>query len=222
MPAGEVRYTTAYSSDTTAVQGATTLIKTVDVNTANKVVSASNINVNTLLAFDATSDGGRVTSKENLLIDGAGEQTTSASSASLCPFINNDNSFNPPFCNIVQMGSEIDVTSASISTSAKERFVSNTGSYPVTMDYSISGSGLNPGTGTSYALGSIGASMAAHLQEGLMLNITPYNPEAEIQPSIFVSTKSEDTTYSESSSATGTISRFAKSMHYQSGLSLVP
>lgn len=122
---------------------------------------------------------------------------------------------------MIQMGSKVDVSQASVSTSAGGRFVSATTDLPVAMDYSINGKGISSTGVTPYATGSMSAFINAHLQEGRMLNITPYNPEALEQPAGFIPGKATDISYSESTSATGMIKQFSKDMYYQSGKRLL-
>jgi hypothetical protein len=220
IPHGEVRYTSTYSADLNAVEGSTTLVKQVGLDTGNIVGNNNNIDVNTVLTFVTSEGPGRATSEEVLLIYGAGAQTTTAGT-SLCPYAAGDSPFAPPFCSLVQMGSKIDVLSASVTTSADGRFVSATTDIPVAMDYSINGKGVSAGGVTPYAEGLMSAFMGARLQDGRMQNITPYNPEVVDQPAGFIPVKSADISYSESTSATGLIGQFAKDMHYQSGKRLL-
>ncbi|MCU0632311.1 MAG: hypothetical protein MUC66_04965 [Methanolinea sp.] len=216
IPPGEVRYTAGYTATALAAQGTTHLTRMIDVDTGNKAGNEENIGVTTHLAFLAENGLGRVTSDEDLLIDAAGTHTT-AESSTLCPFAMDDSLFIPPFCNVVQMGSSIDLSQGSISTSAGARFVSKSNDVPVTMDYSITGEGISSAGIPPYASGSMSAYIHAHLQEGRMVDITPFNPDAPPDtPRGFVPIQSADVTYSESTSAVGAIKLFTKEMHYQS------
>jgi hypothetical protein len=215
IPRGETRYIAGYSAGTMADQGTTTLARVVAADTGTMAGNGDNIDATTHLAFISNSGQGRVISREDLLIDATGAHTTVAGT-SICPFMGTDGGFAAPFCNIVQMGSEIDVSQASVSTSAGGRFVSDTDRSPVTMDYTISAGGPSPDR-TSYAAGSMRAFMNARLQEGRMENITPYNPDAIDQPAGFSPGKASDLAYSESTFSTGEIDAFFKDMHYQSG-----
>ena len=220
IPPGEVRYTAGYNANIMAVRGTTTLVKTMNINTANKVGNQQNINANTVLSFIA-GDGGRATATEDILLDGAGAQTTTANKI-LCPFTPAEQGpFFPPFCNIIQSGSAVDISAGSVSTQASERFVSASADVPVSQAYSITGQGITQSQGTSPATGSMSAYLKAHLQDGRMFDITPVNPEAIDQPEGFVPGKASDIVYSETSSADGLISRFSKSVWYQSGISLI-
>ncbi len=216
VPPGEIRYSAGYTADTIAVQGETTLSKTVGVDTANRVADGSNIATNTLLTFVA-ADTGRATSNEEILVDGVGTHTTSLDKI-LCPFGTSSGPFFPPFCTIVQSGSSVDVTIASVATSASERFVAATADVPVVQAYSINGKGITTSPGQSEATGLMNAFGRVHIQEGRMNQFTVFNPNAVEQPGVFQFDKSEDITYTQSASASGLIGSFAQSFAYQDGV----
>jgi len=217
VPPGEVRYTAGYSAITLAAQGTTHQTRMVDVDIANKAGNDNNIDINTHLAFVAENPFGRVISDEDLLIDAAGTHTT-AESPTLCPYTIVESLFIPPFCNVVQMGSSIDLSQGSVTTSAGARFVSESSTSPVTMDYSIAGGGISSSERGNSMTGSMSSYIRAHLQEGRMAEITPFNPDAPPDtPRGFVPVQSADDTYSESTTARGAIALFAKEMHFLSG-----
>ncbi|MDD1718575.1 MAG: hypothetical protein LUQ25_00815, partial [Methanoregulaceae archaeon] len=140
--------------------------------------------------------------------------TTSADKI-LCPFGTAAGPFFPPFCNVVMSGSKVDVSLASVSTSASERFVAATADVPVVQAYSISGKGVTSSEGSADAIGSMSAFMTAHLQDGRVLNLTEVDgfPDIEYRP-----VKAEDISYSNSVSASGIIKAFGQSYTYQSGI----
>ncbi|MDD1719014.1 MAG: hypothetical protein LUQ25_03045, partial [Methanoregulaceae archaeon] len=119
-------------------------------------------------------------------------------------------------------GSRVDVSLASVSTSASERFVAATADVPVVQAYSISGKGVTSSEGTADAIGSMSAFMNAHLQDGRMINVTPTSREILIitMPGVSVwdPVKSEDISYSNSVSASGIIKAFSNAYTYQSGI----
>ena len=84
------------------------------ISTANKTADEDNIAADRLVTFTG-GDGGRMTTSEDILIDGAGAQTVSANQV-CCPFAGAENPFFPPFCNIVMSGSSADISTGSIST----------------------------------------------------------------------------------------------------------
>ncbi len=157
---GQVVYTTAYSEDTTALSGDTTYIKSMSVNTGNKVISQSNLKAEKTVTFDGI-EAGQLISSENLMLDGVG-QLDFTNRRMLCPFAAADSTFIPAFCNIVQTGSSVDVTTGKLVTSTSEGFVAATADVPVTVAHSIS----LTGTGSTPASGSATAYIKMHIQEG--------------------------------------------------------
>jgi hypothetical protein len=197
---GEVQYTTGYNQNVMAVSGLTQFNKAFSVDTANKIADASNVKVATNVQFIAV-DTGRMTFSEDILLDGVGNASETAG-AMLCPFGPSSSEFIPDFCNIVQMGSSMDVTLVSAETSAADRFVAATADVPNVVTYSIAAKGLTVGNQTVPAIGTVSAFMKAHIMEAR-------GDSAD---------KSEDLTYSETSTASGLINSFSKSMSYMDGM----
>jgi hypothetical protein len=200
----QIVYTTAYDASTVAQAGTTTFVKTMAVDTRNKVIGQSNVNADTAVTFIATADGGNIVGSENLLIDGAGNYTT-ASDRMLCPFAAATGNVIPQYCNIVQAGSKYDLTVGSVTTAADDRFVGTDATNPVVLNYAINVKPYGTTAGQIPAIGSAMAYVKAHIQEG-RTNTT---------------VKDEDLTYSETSAVTGTISSFQKVIAYQSGKALL-
>ena len=209
---GQVVYTTAYSEDTSAVNGATTYIKSMSVNTGNRVISQSNLKADKTVTFNGI-EAGQLISSENLMLDGAG-QLDFTNNRMLCPFAAADSTFIPAFCNIVQTGSSVDVTTGKLVTSTSEGFVAATADVPVTVAHSIS----LTGTGSTPASGSAAAYIKTHTQEGRTKLIIVF---PELGAKVYTQDKTQDLTYSETTSVSGTIPMFAKTMNYQSGKLLV-
>jgi hypothetical protein len=208
LTADEVQYTAGYTEATLAVQGVTSYTKTTAIDTANKIADKNNIAANKIVTFIAANEQGRMTSSEDILVDGAGNQTTDANKI-LCPFGQQASGYFPPFCNVVMSGSKVDVSLASISTSASERFVAATADVPVVQAYSISGKGVTSSEGSADAIGSMSAFMTAHLMDGRMV---PTGVDE------WTAYKAEDISYSNSVSASGIIKAFSQSYTYQSGI----
>ena len=106
----------------------------------------------------------------------------------------------PAFCNIIEVGSDVDVTLASLTTAADERHVMASSDPAVEVDYSIKMTGF----GDVPAMGSADAYINAHIQEAR-------TGEDD-------ALKAEDVAYSEYSSAAGDITLFQKVIGYQSGV----
>ena len=212
---GETRYTVGYSEATSAVNGALVYAKSSAVSTADQLVDQNNIDTSKTATF-VGGDGGRMTSAEEGLIDGAG-QLDFTSSSILCPFASQDSEYLPPFCNIAKMGSSVDVSLVSLVTSTNERSVAATADTPAELQHSIAVSGI----GTAPAIGSADASMNVHIQEG-RAGITGSGyalvNEHVYDVGILQLSKTEDLAYSESSTASGEIAQFGKTMDYRSGV----
>jgi hypothetical protein len=172
----------------------------------------------------AGSGTGRMTSDEQVTMDGACTSLDTLPTL-LCPFATIDeDSIIPPFCNIVQEGSSVDLTAGSLATGTRERFimlaVPDTFSeisfgmawpYPLAdpgteQDYSIVLTGL----GTAPASGSATAYINAHVQEGREIILD--GPDGEY--SSYTYPKSEDLIYSESTTVSGDITLFSKELNY--------
>jgi hypothetical protein len=201
---GQVQYTTAYDANIVAQAGHTVFTKSMNIDTRNKVISQSNLNAKTGLTFAATADGGNVVGSENIMLDGAGMNTT-ASDRMLCPFASEPIDQIPAYCNIVQAGSKFDLTIGSVTTNANDRFVGSDATNPVVLNYDINVKPYGTTQGQIPAMGSAMAYIKAHIQEA-RVNGTQ---------------KAEDLVYNEQSSAQGTITSFNKVMAYQSGKSLL-
>ena len=200
----QVQYTTGYNSAYSGVSGQTTYVKSMAVSTGNQIADGSNVAANTNVQFIAI-DAGRATNSEDLLLDGVGNSTDTAS-AILCPFATSTSTVIPPYCNIIEAGSSFDSTLTSTVTSAGDRFVGTDSSYPVTLNYKVASEGITLSDGTSSPMiGSASAYVKAHIQEARNSSTT----------------KSEDLTYAETSTASGLISSFGKTIAYQSGFNLI-
>jgi hypothetical protein len=216
---GQVLYTTAYDANIVSQSGQVSFVKTMDVNTGNKALGQSNINAKTGLTFIATDDGGNVVGTENLMLDGAGMYDLTANKM-LCPFGSQNSMFIPPFCDIVQTGSKYDLTVGSVSTDANNRFVGSDSTIPVVQNYNIN---VKPYTVSGIqvpALGSAMGYMKVHTQNGRLTLYDQFIMEND-EANVYKLVKSEDITYSETTSTLGVIQAFTKSFSYKSGMSLI-
>jgi hypothetical protein len=219
----EVRYTTAYDASIVAQAGHTTFVKSTNIDTRNKVIGQSNINAQTALNYIATSDGGNVVGSENLLLDGVG-MPTNASGRILCPFAASPVDVIPAYCNIVQAGSTYDLTVGSVTTSANDRFVGTDATNPVVLNYAIDLKPYGTSQGQVLASGSAMAYVRAHIQESRNMSTQNIPTLYPGYPDMWITVtpaKTEDLTYSETSSAQGTITAFNKVIAYQSGKALL-
>jgi hypothetical protein len=225
---GQVQYTAGYNDQYSGVSGQQTFAKSMALSTTNKIADQSNIKANTNIQFIAV-DTGRATRTEDLLLDGAA-QAQDSSGLILCPFANANPGIIPAFCNIEQAGSAFDTTLTSTVTSADTRFVGTDATIPVVLNYNINAQGINLGSQSSPMIGSVSAYLKVHVQEARNQSTAtvtlPANEETGNPGNIYFyalpPTKSEDLAYSETSTASGQISGFIKSMSYSSQASAVP
>ena len=219
----QVQYTTGYNDQYTGVSGQQTFTKAMAVSTANTIADQSNIKANTNIQYIAV-DTGRATRTEDLLLDGAA-QAQPSSSLILCPFANANPGIIPAFCNIEQAGSAFDTTLTSTVTSADTRFVGTDATIPTVLNYNINSHGISLGSQSSPMIGSVSAYLKVHVQEARnesVLEVLPDETTSFIVMDPVNPVKSEDLVYSETSTASGLISQFGKSMSYSSQASAVP
>ena len=193
---GQVQYVSSYTENTVADQGYASYAKTMSVDTQNKVANQFNVKADKVVEFIG-SETGRMITEESLLLDGAGNDQTTATRM-LCPFAATTYERIPTFCNIIEVGSTADVTIASLTTSADERHVMATADPAVAVDYNIKLTGF----ADIPAEGSVSAYINAHIQEGRGADAVA----------------AEDLVYSETSTASGYIDLFQKTINYQSGI----
>jgi hypothetical protein len=217
----EVQYTTGYNDQLMAVSGQSGFVKSTAISTGNKIADQSNIKADTSLLFIAI-DSGRATRTEDILLDGAA-QATATSNAILCPFATTVSSVIPAYCTIEQAGSSIDTTLTSTVTHADDRFVGTDSTFPVVLNYQINAQGITLGDGTSSPMiGAVSAYLKVHVQEARNTSMgIGTNGGNILVPITLNPQKSEDLVYSETSSASGLVSRFGKSVSYQSGFNLI-
>lgn len=200
----QVQYTTGYNAQYSGVSGQQTFVKTMAIGTGAKIADQSNVAAHTDIQYIAI-DTGRATNSEDLLLDGVANSTSTAS-AILCPFASSTSAVIPPYCNIVQAGSAFDSTLTSTVTNANDRFVGTDSGFPVVLNYNVASKGITLSDGSSSPMiGSASAYVKVHTQESRNNSTT----------------KSQDLVYSETSTASGLINSFSKSIAYQSGFNLI-
>lgn len=215
-------YTSAYSEDTLADQGAISYTKSITIDTRGMATeNQNNLETQRIIAFTGSATG-RLTSSESLLLDGAGAGTDTRSSLT-CPFASTDYySIIPPFCTVVEEGSEVDLTQGSLATATEERFimqVSPDEHYGLSWPWPVSDPGTEmnydftlTGTGDSAAVGSASVFTKVHIQEGRNV-VESYSPGTGWDISY---PQSSDIIYSELTTASGFIDLFRKEMNYHS------
>jgi hypothetical protein len=132
----------------------------------------------------------------------------------------------------VEAGSTFDATLTSTATSADTRFVGIDAAVPVELNYDINSQGITVGNQSLPMTGSVSAYINVHVQEarnentiaGSVLARIPQDGYGIIDysfPSLVDPLKSEDLVYSETTTASGLITKFSKSMSYSSQASAV-
>jgi hypothetical protein len=219
----EVQYSAGYNDQYAGISGQQAFTKSMALTTANRIADQSNIKAATSIQFIAV-DTGRATRTEDLLLDGASLPQNS-STLILCPFANANPGIIPAFCNIEQAGSAFDTTLTSTVTSADTRFVGTDATIPTVLNYNINAEGITLGNQSSPMIGSVSSYLKVHVQEARneSTTIIPVTDDfvsemTILQPPV----KSEDLVYSETSTASGLIDKFSKSMSYSSQAIAVP
>jgi len=236
----QIQYSTTYDASTIAQSGQTVFVNSRGISTSDKLLTQSNVKSTTEATYLATGDGGNILGSENIMIDGAG-MPTPASDRMLCPFGAGAGNVIPAYCNIVQAGSQYNLNVGSIVQKADDMFVGTDATVPVVLNYAIT---VKPytvaGQGTSPAMGSVSAYIKAAIKEGRSgyidnstgLNTPipattgvwqPYTSASimNIGNNTYPTGPAETLNYAESSSASGIINSFSKTMSYQSGKVLV-
>ncbi len=211
-------YTSSYTENTIADQGLVTYAKTINADTAGMAAENQfNVKAEKIVEFIG-SDTGRMISDESNLVDGVGTVFTTEK-IMLCPFAGGSIKYNPPFCNIVEEGSSVDLTIGSLLTATEERHIMQSVNFCDISGYDLPVS--TPGVEVNYnikltgfgdipATGTANAYMNVHVQEG---GAGPLGLLNNGHSTLF---KAEDLVYSESSTATGDITLFDKVMNYNS------
>lgn len=206
VASGERQAINVYTEATDAKNGVNIEYSgTFNADTANKVLGTYNLQTHRSIQYETdTTKDGRMTSAEKIVMDVAGNFGNSGSEF-LCPFAEGKSNYSPAFCNIVQMGSNMDVTYVSVVTDSAKRDIQAIADFPVEAQYSINAKGVLVETAQGLvqqpATGSISAFMDVHTQEARGNNQIP---EA-------------DFVYKETTAASGFINSFVKSMYYQDG-----
>jgi hypothetical protein len=211
---GGVLYSSVYSESTTATNGDVEYSRQFSADTGNQLAGGSNIEAERLIAF-STDTSGRLVSSEYIMVDGVG-QFSLTDNVLLCPFASDASEFVPQFCNMAEMGSDLDISTGSVSTTAGDRFISATGDYPVTVDYGIRLTGIDD----EPADGSVSAFMNALDMEGEITTLArvPFENPDDGTFYLLQTGLASELRFDELSSVHGQIAVFDKVMHYESGM----
>lgn len=197
---GERQSTTTYSDNTQAYGGTSYYTRSLEFDTKNKYQGQYNVESTKMFTFDGTGQGGMsgiASADEQVGIDTMGMPVRTAD-ITPDPFAAAESEFIPAFHNTVNAGSSFDLAQGTVLTRAQARTVTPSAGVPVALNYGISVHGL----GSNPAIGSAGAFMDGHLEQGRG------NSTA----------KSSDLAFSQQTSVQGLIYRFDKTVTYESGI----
>ncbi|HUU74989.1 MAG TPA: hypothetical protein VMW63_02745 [Methanoregulaceae archaeon] len=181
--------------------------KELDVETSGQISGQWNIEAVKELAFVGI-DGARVTSTDNIFVDGAGTPDITANTV-ICPFASDVTEVFPQYCNRAEAGSTIDMTVANVRTTSTDRIVMPSSDHPVELNHDIRVSELVTD------LPSMG--MASAYMDVLIQEAYGGDPSQEPGDEIFFQL-GERIEFSEETTVDGDITLFEKLMHYESGM----
>lgn len=219
----EVQITSSTHETTMANQGRTAYTKRSSVDTNWKTANMYNVEQEKMVGFSG-SETGRIISEESALVDAVGmTMTTLEDRVWGCPLCSRSQECLPPFCNVVEMGSSLDMREVQYATSIQSRTIADiavdgdiTGDGvniridlpvvdgpPTELNYEIEAGGISPGIP---ARGSVAAYINAHVMDGIIDCPSPCGG-----PGI-------DLVYKEKTTASGAVQVFQKNMYYKSGI----
>jgi hypothetical protein len=188
---GEVQATTHYGESTIANDGLTSYSKFTGFNTGNMIAGQYNLNTLRMFSFDGIHYGsgtGHAVSEESVGIETEGAPGNTTDESG--------------FYESVSAGSSLDIGIGSVTSESQARTVAADDSVPLALNYHIGVTGLNSGLfPVSPAIGSVSSYYSGRVITGRDNTTYP----------------SSDLAFSGYSSATGLISQFDRSVHYQSG-----
>lgn len=220
----EVQMVSSMRENTIADQGVISYTKQSTIDTDWKPANMFNVEQQKLVNFIG-SDTGRIVSEESALLDAAGKAvTTVGRSLATCPFANSKmDECVPAFCNIVEIGSSINMKEVQFSTDFESRTIAqlaiDTGTPmeegatvqiplpvldgpPAELNYGIRVTGIG---GITPAIGSADAYVRSRILEGN--DLCPSCAGLGI-----------DISYNEKTNARGYVELFQKDIHYDSGI----
>ena len=134
--------------------------KTTEVETKGLLTNQFNIEATKQINFVGI-DGARISSDENIFLDGTGVASATANSV-ICVFGPSNSVWIPPFCNAVDTGSSIDMSVANVGTTTGDRFVVVSSDTPVEVYHTIR---VDP-LGDSPSIGQASAYIKGVIYEG--------------------------------------------------------
>ena len=134
--------------------------KTTEIETKARLTNQFNIEATKQINFVGI-DGARITSDENIFLDGTGQASETKNSV-ICVFGPSNSEWIPGFCNVVDTGSSIDMSVANVATTTGDRFVVPSADTPVEVYHTIR---VDP-LGDTPSIGQASAYMKGSIMEG--------------------------------------------------------
>jgi hypothetical protein len=209
-----VYYTSLYTEDTqNAEVGYVSYDKDLDVSTANKVSGQYNIQAVkqiTYLGVDASS----IITNDYMLLDGAGEDYGNIADTLICPFGAEVEA--PSFCNRIETGSNMNLKVANLNTQMADRFIMKSADPGIAV---VNNVGVSSYAADLPSSGSVSAYIKGSIKEGGRDGIFAVPVDGEqVEKQRYEDPEDlyETVVFSDSTSISGSITTFAKSMSYSS------
>jgi hypothetical protein len=194
-------YESTYTEDTqTHGVGLMLYDKELDIETSGQISGQWNVEATKQIAFIGI-DSASVVSSDNIMVDGAGNESVTVEEV-ICPFASANAQSFPAYCNRAQAGSTIDMTVANVRTTTTGRFVMPSADHPVELNHDLRVTEL---VSDVPSVGFASAYMDVLIQEGRGDLFDP-------------ATLMERIEFTEETSVDGAITLFDKLMHYESGM----
>ena len=238
--AGATYYQSVYSEDTrSGGTGTIGYVKALDLTTGDVTSGQSNIEATKRISYLGES-GGQVLSDDYISVEGSANPSMSGrfglglntsapepgpistTGVYICPFSSGDGSFTPAFCSIVEASSAIAMTTADVVTTTDARFIMASADPGVELNHHI---GVTDSVGDASAGMDVSVTEARAIEDMFPFNITMYDPNTGHEHDyvgwvgLGSTDASEELTYHTSTTASGILTKFDKSMSYTSGSS---
>ena len=170
------------------------------METSEQLAGEWNIDADKQIEFVGV-DGARAYSDEYIMVDGVSDFGWYLGERMLCVLAQDDEFFDPAYCNFAEAGSTIDMTVANVRTNSMDRFITPSGDTTVELEHDIAVTELIT---ELPSMGSASAFMNALIME-------EYGVAYQVVPG-------EKIEFGEVSSVSGDITAFLKDMNYVSGM----
>jgi hypothetical protein len=197
-----VYYTSLYTEDTqNSDVGYISYDKDLDVTTANRISGQYNVQAVKQITFVGV-DASSIITNDYMLLDGAGTNYGTIADTLICPFGSPQQG--PAFCNRIETGSSMNLKVANLNTQMGDRFIMKSADPGIAVYNNV---GVGAYTSDLPSQGSVSAYIKGSIKEGGRDAGDPTDEPDQL---------AETVVFSDSTSISGVISTFAKSMSYTS------